>query len=165
MNVKSAVEAALFSAASPITVREIAEKTGLPDAQVRELLKTLIQEYDSRDSAIQITKTENTYRMQLRSEFTDLAEDFSEIELNRGMMKTVVTIAYNQPVMQSELCKNLGARVYDDVRSLIDMGLVSGKRVGQTLELTTTKKFSEYFGIGSTKHEDIRAWIEKRQRK
>ena len=163
MNKKSAVEAALFSAASPITAKEIADKTGMPDSQVRELLKTLIEEYDSRDSAIQITKAGSEYRMQLREEFTDLADDFSEIELNKGMMKTVVTIAYNQPVMQSELFRNLGSRVYDDVRALREMGLVSGKRVGQSQELTTTKKFSEYFGISSTKPEDIRAWIEKRR--
>jgi segregation and condensation protein B len=81
------------------------------------------------------------------------------------MMKTAVTIAYNQPVMQSELCRNLGPRVYDDVRALMDLDLINGKPVGQSLELTTTKKFSEYFGISSTKKEDIRKWIEENERK
>lgn len=63
MNKKSAVEAALFSAAAPITAKEIADKVDMPDVQVRELLKELIKEYDSRDSAIQITKVNSEYRM------------------------------------------------------------------------------------------------------
>jgi segregation and condensation protein B len=67
--------------------------------------------------------------------------------------------------MQSELCRNLGPRVYDDVRALMDLDLINGKRVGQSLELTPTKQFSEYFGISSTKKEDIRRWIEENERK
>ena len=37
--------------------------------------------------------------------------------------------------------------------------LVKGEKTGQTLLLSTTKKFSEYFGI-STKKEDIKEWME-----
>ncbi|MBQ7405078.1 MAG: SMC-Scp complex subunit ScpB, partial [Candidatus Methanomethylophilaceae archaeon] len=76
------------------------------------------------------------------------------------VMRTLSTIAYNQPVLQSELFKTRGPRTYDDVHKLIELGFVSGRKVGQTLELTTTKRFSEYFGIGSTRKADIRAWIE-----
>lgn len=94
-----------------------------------------------------------------------MLQNFSSIDLTKSQQKTLMMIAYNQPVMQSKLSRgdNIGSRVYDDVRSLIDMGLVAGKRVGQTLELTTTKKFSEYVGISSTKPEDIRAWLDKRR--
>lgn len=159
MSSKGAVEAALFSAAQPFRVRDIAEKTGLSDEAVRSALKVLIAEYDDRESAIRINKIGSEYRMQLREEYTECAGKFSDMEISRGMMKTVVTVAYNQPVMQSDLCKNLGARIYDDVKNLMEMGLVSGKPVGQSLELTTTKKFCEYFGIEGGKPEDIRKWL------
>ncbi len=62
--------------------------------------------------------------------------------------------------MQSELFKVRGPRTYDDVHALVEMGFVSAKKSGQSKELTTTKKFSEYFGIGSTRKDDIRKWIE-----
>ena len=161
---KGLVEADLLSAYGPIHLRDLAEKTGLTEDETFEAAESLIDDYRRREGAIQIIKTGREYLMQLREEYTHVAGKTSEGEISKGMMKTLVTIAYNQPLMQSELFRNLGARVYDDVRALVDMGLVSKKRVGQSAELTTTKKFSEYFGIGSTKKEDIRAWIDRKQR-
>jgi segregation and condensation protein B len=160
VNEKGAVEAALFSSAEKITVSDIAERTGLPEDKIRHALKDLRKEYDDRESAVMIAKIGNEYRMMLRTEYTDFTGKFAKAEMTGGMMRTLSTIAYNQPVLQSELFKTRGPRTYDDVHSLIDMGMVAGKKSGQTLELTTTKKFSEYFGIGSTRISDIKKWIE-----
>ncbi|UAL07909.1 MAG: SMC-Scp complex subunit ScpB [Candidatus Methanogranum gryphiswaldense] len=160
MNVKGAVEAALFSSADNITVQGIVERTGLPESDVRYAIMDLRKEYEERDSAIMIAKIGNDYRMMLRTEYSDYTGKFARAEMTGGMMRTLSTIAYNQPVLQSELFKTRGARTYDDVKALMDMDLISGKKAGQTIELTTTKKFSEYFGIGSTKLADIRIWIE-----
>jgi len=157
---KGAVEAALFSSAEKIGVPGIAEKTGLSDEKIRRALRDLRKEYDDRESAIMIAKIGNEYKMMLRTEYTDFTGKFAKAEMTGGVMRTLSTIAYNQPVLQSELFKTRGPRVYDDVRALIEMDMVSGKRSGQTLELTTTKKFSEYFGIGSTRIPDIKKWIE-----
>jgi len=157
---KGAVEAALFSSAEKIGVSEIAERTGLPEEKIRSALRDLRREYDDRESAIMIAKIGNEYKMMLRTEYTEYSGKFAKAEMTGGMMRTLSTIAYNQPVLQSELFKTRGPRVYDDVRALIEMDMVSGKRSGQTLELTTTKKFSEYFGIGSTRIADIKKWIE-----
>lgn len=160
MNEKGAVEAALFSSAEKITVAGIAERTGLPEEKIRHALRDLKKEYEERDSAIVIAKIGSEYKMMLKPEYTDFTGKFAKAEMTGGMMRTLSTIAYNQPVLQSELFKTRGPRTYEDVHALIEMGMVSGKRSGQTLELTTTKKFSEYFGIGSTKISDIKKWIE-----
>lgn len=161
MDSKGAVEAALFSAAEGLTVTQISERTGLSAQSVRDALKKLKDEYDGRDSALMISKVGTEYRMMLKPEYTEYTGMFAKAEMTGGMMRTLSTIAYNQPVLQSELFKTRGGRTYDDVKELIDMELVAGKKSGQTLELTTTKKFSEYFGIGSTKVSEIRKWIEK----
>ena len=160
MDVKGAVEAALFSSADNITVADIVERTGLQEADVRYAIKDLRKEYDERNSAIVIAKIGNEYRMMLRPEYSQYTGEFARAEMTGGMMATLSTISYNHPVLQSELFKTRGGRTYDDVKALMDMGLISGRRLGQTLELTTTKKFSEYFGIGSTRVSDIRKWIE-----
>ncbi|MCQ2052751.1 MAG: SMC-Scp complex subunit ScpB [archaeon] len=165
MNIKSAVEAALFSSSKSVCLVDIATKINAPTKEVRHAIKDLIADYEERDSAITIVKIGSGYRMKLRDEYTDFAGKFAKLEMTKSMMKTAATIAYNQPVMQANLYKNLGSRVYDDVRALIDLKLISGKSSGQTLELTTTKKFSEYFGINSTKKEAIRKWIEENERK
>ncbi len=160
MDVKGAVEAALFSSAENLRISQIAERTGFPEEEVRTALLDLRREYDDRDSAIMIAKIGGEFRMMLRTEYSSCTGTFAKAEMSPGVMRTLSTIAYNQPVLQSELFKTRGPRTYDDVHKLIEMGLVSGRKSGQTLELTTTKRFSEYFGIGSTRKSDIRAWIE-----
>ena len=160
MNVKAMVEAALFSSAVPLKISDIAKKADMPEEEVRLALVDLRREYDERGSAIVIAKIGNEYRMMLRPEYTEYTGSFGKAEMAPGVMRTLSTIAYNQPVLQSELFKTRGPRTYDDVHKLIELGFVSGRKVGQTLELTTTKRFSEYFGIGSTRKADIRAWIE-----
>ena len=165
MNSKAAVEAALFSAAGNLRISEIAEKTGISEEEVRTALVDLRREYDVRESAIMIAKIGGEYRMMLRTEYTECTGSFAKAEMTPGVMRTLSTIAYNQPVLQSELLKTRGPRTYDDVHTLVDLGFVSTKKSGQTKELTTTKKFSEYFGIGSTRKDDIRKWIESQAKK
>ncbi len=160
MNAKGAVEAALFSSADNLRVADIVERTGLSESDVRYTLKDLKSEYDERDCAMVIAKIGNEYRMMLRPEYTEYTGKFAKAEMAGGIMRTLSTIAYNQPVLQSELFKTRGARTYDDVKVLLDKELIEAKKKGQTYELTTTKKFSEYFGIGSTRVADIKKWIE-----
>ncbi|MBO6084176.1 MAG: SMC-Scp complex subunit ScpB [Candidatus Methanomethylophilaceae archaeon] len=160
MDARGAVEAILFTSPRPIPVREIAERTNLSEEKVQDVLQDLIRVYDMINSAIRIAKIGNDYAMALREEYTHIAETFIGTELTRGMMKTLATIAYNQPILQSELSNNIGARVYEDVPVLIERGLVHAKKVGQTKELTTTKKFLEYFGIEANSKDGIRKWIE-----
>lgn len=163
MDVQGAVEAALFSSGEPLRPSEIAERIGIPEEEVKNALQSLALDYSRRDSAIKIAKIGPSYIMQLREEYNKFAE-FSERELSQGTLKTVVAIAYHQPILQSELANIMGPRVYDDVRELMERGLIRGKQKGQTKELTTTTKFSEYFGIEGTSKEAIRKWIERTEK-
>ena len=165
MDPKGAVEAALFSSGELLRIADISARTGLDEGDIKNAIKKLDLEYDRRGSAIMIAKIGPGYIMQLREEYTEYAGKFSERELTQGTLKTAATIAYHQPIRQSELAQNLGPRVYEDVKILLDMELVHGKPWGQTLELTTTKKFSEYFGIEGVSKEAIRKWIEKGEKK
>lgn len=160
MDPKCAVEAALFSSAEGLRLADIAAKTGIPEEEVRTAVMDLRMEYDDRGSAIMISKIGNEYRMVLRTEYSDFTGRFAKAEMSGGVMRTLSTIAYNQPVLQSELFRTRGPRTYDDVHKLVEMGFVSARKSGQTMELTTTKRFSEYFGIGSTRKSDIKAWME-----
>lgn len=160
MDAKGAVEAALYSSSENLRITDIAERTGFSEEEIRTALMDLRREYDDRESAIVIAKIGTEYRMMLRSEYSDFTGKFGKAEMSAGLMRTLSTIAYNQPVLQSELVRTRGPRAYDDVHRLKELDFVTGKRAGQTVELTTTNKFSEYFGIGSTRKADIRKWIE-----
>jgi segregation and condensation protein B len=153
------VEAVLFSSSSPVKVAEIADISQLSQDAVRRALHRLLAEYEGKQCSMEVVRTGMKYSMQLRKEYVQFSANYAVQELDPGVVKTAAIIAYNQPILQSDLAKKKGANVYDDVRTLRHLGLVTGKKTGQTLLLSTTKKFSEYFGI-STKKEDIKEWME-----
>jgi len=165
VDARGAVEAALFASAKGLRVIDIANQTGLTEEAVRVALKSLSVEYERMGSAIKIAKIGAEFAFQLRDEYSQYSEKLSEVEIRKSVLRTAATIAYNQPLLQSELFRTLGGRVYDDVRELIELDLISGRPKGQTLELTTTKKFAEYFGIEGTSKEDIKKWIERMDKK
>jgi segregation and condensation protein B len=159
------VEAALFSQPKGMKVSDVVEATGLEAEEAKKALRKLVKEYEQRESAIEVVRTGMTWAMQLKTEYAGYAMRLGVSELPASARKLAGIIAYNQPVLQSELAKLMGSDVYDDVRLLRREGLISGKKEGQTLLLTTTRKFSEYFGIPSTRREDIKAWFEKQAQK
>jgi segregation and condensation protein B len=56
----------------------------------------------------------------------------------------------------------IGDVAYEEVQHLRGLGLIHTEPKGSTLELTTTRRFAEYFGIASTKPEEIRRFLEQK---
>jgi len=158
------VESVLFSS-KPLKVSEIASTAQLSESEIRSAVKRLAKEYRDRGSAIAVVKIGPKYSMQLRKEFTECARPFTEKEVPDEVLKTAAMIAYHQPVLQSVLAKVLGSDVYKEVETLRSMGLVKAKKMGQTLQLTTTQRFAEYFGIEGSTREDIKKWMESQLKK
>ncbi len=147
------MEAVLFAASQPLRASDISDMCGISTDAVRRELRRLEKEYAERGSAIEVVKIGQRYSMQLRVEFTHYALPFADQEIPPEVLKTASIIAYNQPILQSDLAKMLGSGVYERVKVLRQRGLVTGKHVGQTLLLSTTREFSEKFGLGTRKEE------------
>ncbi|MGE4274798.1 MAG: SMC-Scp complex subunit ScpB [Candidatus Methanomethylophilaceae archaeon] len=160
MQESSIVEAILFSAPEALGMKELGELTGLTAAQLRKALKELAQEYEERGSALCILRTDGAYSLQLREEYREQAWKVSPKQISDAALRTAALIAYHQPVTQSELVRSLGSRVYDDVRLLRSLNLLSVRKVGQTLELSTNRRFAEYFGIETKGKKGVKEWME-----
>ena len=156
------VEAVLFSSSQPVKISDMEVQTQLDGAVVRRALKKLQQEYDDRGSAIEVAKTGLGFSLIVREQYRPFGRQFAPKEVPDDVLRTAAMVAYHQPVLQSDLAKSLGGRVYDDVRTLHQLGLVSAKKKGQTFELSTTKRFCEYFGIEGTSKTAVKRWMEER---
>ncbi len=161
MEPNRAVEAVLFASSKPLRMNEIVAATQLSEDVIRRAITKLKKEYDERESSIEVVKIGIRYAMQLRKEYTLYGLPFAEKELPREVLKTAAYVAYNQPILQSDLAKTLGSEVYEHVRLLGEAGLITRHRQGQTFLLTTSKHFAEYFGIASSRKEDIKKWMEQ----
>lgn len=159
------VESLLFSAGKPLSVEEIQQTTGLSPKHVIEAIEHLMQSYNverKTDTSLEISKAGNKYIMQVKKTFTDKSMMVAKPEIKTDLLKTLALIAFHQPVKQSNLRHMIGERIYQDVDQLMSMHLIHSEPHGATELLTTTRLFPEYFGIDSTKPEEIREFLAKK---
>ena len=159
------VESLLFSAGKPLSVEEIQETTGLSPKHVTEAIDHLMQSYNidrKNETSLEIVKAGNKFIMQVKKTFTDKSMMVAKPEIRTDLLKTLALIAFHQPVKQSNLRHMIGERIYSDVDQLMSMHLVHSEPHGATELLTTTRLFPEYFGIDSTKPEEIREFLAKK---
>jgi segregation and condensation protein B len=158
------VESVLFSAGKPVSVEDLQAATSLSHAQVTHALEALMQAYDTDrkdETSLEVVKAGNKYTMQVKKKFTDQSMMVAKPEIKADLLKTLALIAFHQPVKQSNLRHMIGEKVYEEVDELVNLHLVFSKPHGSTEVLTTTKLFPEYFGIDSTKPEEIREFLAK----
>jgi segregation and condensation protein B len=159
------VESLLFSAGKPLSIEEIQETTGLSPKHVTEAIDHLIQSYNverKAETSLEIAKAGNKFIMQVKKTFTDKSMMVAKPEIRTDLLKTLALIAFHQPVKQSNLRHMIGERIYGDVDQLMSMHLIHSEPHGATEVLTTTRLFPEYFGIDSTKPEEIREFLAKK---
>lgn len=159
------VESVLFSASKPVSINEIKESTGLSPKKINEALENLIKNYNverKNETSMEIVKAGNKYTMQVKKRFVDQSVMVAKPEIQSYLLKTLALIAFHQPIKQSNLRRMIGPRVYDHVDELSAMKLIYAKKYKTTEMLTTTKLFPEYFGIDTTKPEEIRDFLAKK---
>jgi segregation and condensation protein B len=159
------VESLLFSAGKPLSMKEIQETTGLSPKHVSEAIDHLMQSYNidrKNETSLEIVKAGNKFIMQVKKTFTDQSMIVAKPEIKTDLLKTLALIAFHQPVKQSNLRHMIGERIYADVDQLVSMHLIHSVPHGATETLTTTKLFPEYFGIDSTKPDEIREFLAKK---
>ena len=152
-NLKSKIEAVLFTTAKALKLKEIAEILGSETDETEEALLELIMDYSSRDGALEIDD-EDGYILQVKTEHMDIVEKLCPVELKPAVLKTLTVIALKEPIRQSYLKDLRGSNAYEHVQELVEKGLISKNKDknGRSFNLKTTQKFNEYFKIkGDTK--------------
>ena len=144
------VEAALYVAGRPLDLKELCSvlKTRSKN-KAKKLVQTLMQEYASRDTALEILELKDErYVLQLKAEFTPKVRKLVKKPLlSTGPLKTLSYIAYRQPVSQKRVVDVRGRHAYGHIKILKEMRLITGERKGRSTVLRTTEYFADYFGL------------------
>ncbi|MDX1535063.1 MAG: SMC-Scp complex subunit ScpB [Thermoplasmata archaeon] len=162
MRKRALLEAVLFLTSRALTERQLADVTGMSLSTVRRLLTLLAQDYEERESAIEVARRGRRWLLQVRGEYQRETADMAPATLPPGVLKTAALIAYHQPVKQSHLATLVGYRAYEHVRRLRERGLIAARPEGQTLLLSTTGRFPEFFGLEVRDREDLRRLMASR---
>ena len=147
---RAIIEASLYAADRPLTLREFCKVIGtLSETYVRKLIEGIKSDYSKREGALTLYETaKDTFALRLRDELLPKLEGIvQKAKLSRGALKTLALIAYKQPVQQAKLVELRGGRAYEYIKQLAALGFVESKPFGRTRILRTSKKFAGYFGF------------------
>lgn len=154
---RSRLEAVLFLAREPLSLRKLAQLANLADAtEARALLKNLQARYDARQCAFQLAQVAGGYQLMSRREFVDwvrprLPGGTHEQRLSPPALETLVLVAYRQPILRAEIEAIRGVACGEILRQLLDRDLVRivgrSEELGRPLSYGTTKRFLEVFGL------------------
>ncbi|MCP8315617.1 MAG: SMC-Scp complex subunit ScpB, partial [archaeon] len=150
--IQARIEAALYAAGRPLSPKELASAAGITSKRramraVRDLARIL----NSNLRAIEIVElADRKFAMQLRKQYNVIAKRFSTKPLiPPSMLKTLSYVAYFQPISRLDLAEKRGKQAYQHLKTLEEMGFISGEPFGRTRVYRTTPAFSEYFGLSS----------------
>ncbi len=149
MSEKALIEAALFASNRSLTLQELAQlvESGNLGA-IRKTVEELAADYKNRGAGIEVVQIGEGYLMRVAVAYEDAVMPLvPETDMPQAVLKTLALIAYEQPVLQSEVVKIRGDAAYKYIRFLVGQGLVEAKKEGRSKSLTTTPKFKEYFKI------------------
>lgn len=155
---KGAVEALLFVSDKPVSLDQLKtslETVGIPE--IRKILQTLMDEYNSRQTGFVITEIAGGYQMLSNPTYASYVRSFFKTKqkekLSKPALETLAIVAYRQPVTRAEIELIRGVNSDGTVTHLLDKELIKvvGRKdiPGKPYLYGTTKQFLEYFGLKS----------------
>jgi segregation and condensation protein B len=150
------LEAALFSAARPLTADELATlDADATAADVRVALEQLREHYDFNQHGIELVELAGGYQILTRPMYAAAIEraQFSvrAPKLTAATLETLAVIAYRQPVGRIEIEEIRGVSAGGVLRSLQERGLIEvvgrSEALGRPLLYGTTPLVLELLGL------------------
>lgn len=155
--IKSIVEAMLFTWGDPLELKEIAAIIDLDEKELEALIDEMIDEFDYNFRGLKIIKINSAFQLATRPEHYEwikkLFSTTSSKNLSNAALETLSIIAYKQPVIKSDIEAIRGVRCDRSIETLMNKGLVEDlgrlDTVGRPIIYGTTDKFLRNFGLES----------------
>ena len=187
MELKLILEAILFSAQKPLSLKELrdvfsaAVEHAEGDGTVRALkkvkeseltiaLEQLAQEHEQAQRSYRLTCVAGSWQFVTQPEYAPwlkalVGHKLRPPRLSQPALETLAIIAYRQPITRAEMEQVRGVSVDGVMQTLLERGLVEqvgrAEVVGRPMNYGTTALFLEYFGLRSL--EDLPAADELRK--
>ena len=157
MELKSILEAVLFSSPRPVTVKQVArrlEEFSLQD--IEKAFKDLVRDYSGPERAVEIAEVAGGYQMRTRADYRAFVKRFvkeKDVALSRPMLETLSIIAYKQPVAKKDIDMVRGVDSARAIKHLLEKRLIdiAGRDgdAGKKMTFRTTARFLEVFSLKS----------------
>jgi segregation and condensation protein B len=156
-DLKPIIESLIYLAEEPVTEASLLEIVGKDHKDLlRQVLASLVQDYQLASHGIEIREVANGYRMATKAEHHEWVRKYVKTQtppprLSLAALETLAVIAYKQPITIPEIQEIRGVNAVGVLKNLIDKNLVtpSGRKnvVGRPILYRTTKEFLLHFGL------------------
>ncbi len=174
-NLRSAVEALLFSSDQPLPLALLADALDSDTEAVTGALEALGHEYRARTAGIELREIAGGWIVTSTTDqhewVTRMLRGKRKMRLSRAALETLAIIAYKQPVTKSEVEAIRGVDSSGTLATLLERSLVTIKGrstvVGRPLLYGSTPEFLSYFGLRDLNElprpEELRALVAARE--
>ncbi len=157
---RAVVEALLYVATRPLTVKKLQEcLPGTASAYLEGFLAGLAERYDAENRGWELRRIAGGWQMLTRRSLYAWVRQLDRRELptklSKSALETLAIVAYKQPITRGEVEDIRGVQCGPVLRQLMDLKLVlvtgrSESLLGRPLLYATTDQFLTRFGLGST---------------
>lgn len=162
------IEAMLFSKPSGFSSKEIAEKLNETEEKINAVLIDIWEHYNSEIHGIELENFEGKYRFTIKNEIKSILNPKPRtFSLTESQFEILAILLLNGPSSITEIEKSRGKSSYNQVKKLLEMGLIIKKRKENTknrfvyvlsdmfFELLPEKTINELRGAKIDKTSDI----------
>ncbi len=150
--IKSSIEALLFSSSKPLTVGRLAAAAQLSPGEVEQALKEIDEELSSVDRGVMLVHRASGVRLETKPQWSDaikrLYPERSGEDLTYAARETLAVIARSQPVSVRKVTSVRGVDSTAVIATLHRKRLIArAGREGKEVVWMTTPLFLEMFGL------------------
>ncbi len=156
LELKAILESMLFVSSEPLPMTRLVAVLGdVTRPDVERVLRSLGDDLTQAGRGIRLVEVGGGYRLVTKQEYAPwikrLDKSKSMVKLSRSALEALAIIAYNQPIVRSEIEQIRGVETSGVVRTLLERKLVRivGRKEipGRPIMYGTTKFFLEHFGL------------------
>ena len=154
--IKAAIEALLFISGERVGREELMEVLNLAEADIIQIMREMIVEYNQVQRGIQILALDGGYIMGTKPEYTQVVSRIAtppSRRLSPAALETLAIIAYRQPLSKAEIEQIRGVKTDRVIATLMEKGIIKemGKKEvpGKPNLYGTTHEFLKLFALSS----------------
>lgn len=151
----SIVEALIFVADEPISVKNLADVLEEDRETIAAAVEELRNEYEERGGGLQLREIAGGWQISTRTEYHEEVRQYLKTrpsaKLSLAALETLAVIAYKQPVTIPEILEIRGVQSASAIKTLLEKRLIVTKghkeTVGRPMMYGTSKDFLIQFGL------------------
>jgi len=150
------LEALLLASGEPLSIARIQEVMAATKAEILQLADQLQALLASDSRGIELVVVAEKLQLRTKAEYADYVRQLMAVrprKLSQAALETLAVVAYQQPVVKSEIDKIRGVDVAPTLKTLLERKLVKvlgyQASVGQPALYGTTEDFLQVFGLSA----------------